>query len=288
MALLFQTIHGGIHERNVIFVNEQLQLMVDHREATVRVLNRVRRHQAAIKQLYAVAKAAAVALCGKGSKLRRGGSKAPSGAETSNDDGEHERNQIMRFRGVLIDACRRAQHATVQVVEAILAWRQHLWRPQPFKWKGKNYLIRIGNCVGLQQFVVDENVIEAVKKCGIHATELRSLLPPTVRANLCDSTALVPEVRTVSDDTASSGIDSGLDAERAVDLQRLAECEDAVRDEPRVYREVIAETDELLRRGYYIPRSDGIPTNHRRRSKKKRRRPGKEEEGGGEGDHRRK
>ena len=185
----------------------------------------------------------------------------------------------MRFRGVLIDACRRAQHATVQVVEAILAWRQHLWRPQPFKWKGKNYLIRIGNCVGLQQFVVDENVIEAVKKCGIHATELRSLLPPTVRANLCDSTALVPEVRTVSDDTASSGIDSGLDAERAVDLQRLAECEDAVRDEPRVYREVIAEQTSYCVVATTSRGADGIPTNHsRRRSKKKRRRPGKEEE----------
>ena len=59
-----------------------------------------------------------------------------------------------------------------------------MWRPQPFKWRGENYVLRIGNCHGLH-FVQETDVIDALKLCNIKSKDLMLLLPSHIRDLIC-------------------------------------------------------------------------------------------------------
>ena len=134
--------------KSAVFVEEQLALLKIHREETLRVLSCIRRRENAIKHVISITKACASSLYveqdGEGKEVDFKGKGERNFARNAMDE------QLPKYAAILADSLRRAQLASCEVVEAILAWRKHLWRPQPFKWKGNNYMLRMGGFVGLQ------------------------------------------------------------------------------------------------------------------------------------------
>ena len=166
-------------KRSASFVQEQAELLEGHRRRTLLVLSRIRRREMAIKQLHAVAKACVSGIvAGVESKTV---SSNDAGSEIDSMKVDHRK----RFRAILEDAARRAQTASCLVVEAIVLWRKDLWRPQPFHWKGKNYILRMGNCVGLQKFVTNTDYVRAIRMCELPPGTLDVLLPSNVCEELC-------------------------------------------------------------------------------------------------------
>ena len=92
--------------------------------------------------------------------------------------------QIKSFRSLIIDRSRHAQLKTMDVINAIKKWRQNLWRNQPFRWRNENYILRIGNCVGLEDIVRQDEVAEAIKLCDIDSKDFILLLPEHIRKKL--------------------------------------------------------------------------------------------------------
>jgi hypothetical protein len=56
----------------------------------------------------------------------------------TNDD-----NENVLYRNELIESFKELQVSTINVVKCIQCWRRNMWRPQPFIWLNKNYLLKI-------------------------------------------------------------------------------------------------------------------------------------------------
>ena len=256
-----KTFMARYDERCAAFVQEQAELLDGHRRRTLRVLSRIRRREMAIKQLHAVAKACVTGIVPsmEAKSHGQGGS-----AEIASMKAKHRQ----RFRAILEDAARRAQTASCLVVEAIVPWRKDLWRPQPFKWNGKNYILRMGNCVGLQKFVTNADYVRAIRMCELPAGTLDVLLPPNVCEELCANTQ-PPKVNVADEGKDKSEKDDAAavvaaeaaaespspagDHERMSSVRISAACM-VIQQEPQVVKELRKELDELVEKGYFIPR----------------------------------
>ena len=246
-----KTFMARYDERSSAFVDEQLEILQNHRHHTLRVLACIRRRETSIKQLHAVAKACVIALVtpemersrGRGGGRGRGG----EGEEEVDSElvvsGALSPDQVGRFRAILIDAARRAKEMTCDVVEAIIPWRKDFWRPHPFKWKSKNYLLRIGKYVGLQKFVTDPNYTSALKRCQIPTGSFDLLLPDDVCEELCTGGTeglLMREVPSSSSPPLTE--------------ERIASAKVTIEKEVGLVENLAVELERLLSNGYFIPR----------------------------------
>ena len=245
-----KTFMSRYDKRNAAFVMEQLNLLHAHRDNTLRVLACIRRRETAVKQLHAVAKACVSALCSNSSSSSSSSSMHLSRNSPNNSvkgttaaaeaaaaaASPVSRDQQERFRAILIDAAKRAQETSCDVVEAIVPWRRDFWRPHPFKWKSKNYLLRMGNCVGLHKFVVDANYVRALKMCQLPQGCFDILLPPDACVELCT-------VRTAP-----------VSPPAALTSKRVADAYAVIKKEVALVKELAKELDNLLDKGYFIPR----------------------------------
>ena len=206
-------------DANAKFVAEQLQLLNCPRERTICALVAIRERERAIKDLDSICKAAASALI-RSHAIVSGTTAAISSREvhsatnltkmserpparppvidltTLDSKHNHESDeievsvsklqsqQIKSFRNLIIDRSRHAQLKTMDVINAIKKWRQNLWRNQPFRWRNENYILRIGNCVGLEDIVRQDEVAEAIKLCDIDSKDFILLLPEHIRKKL--------------------------------------------------------------------------------------------------------
>ena len=225
-------------DRNNNFVNEQLDLLHLHRDHTLNVLACIRRRETSVKQLHAVTKACISALL---SSKNNGQESQESPVSPSQQD---------RFRSILIDAARRAQETSCDVIDAIVPWRKDFWRPHPFKWKSKNYLLRMGNCVGLQKFVIDQDYVNALKMCRLPKGCFDVLLPEKICQELCTDGGEI-ESNAGDDDDETNGKNGN---RSSVALERIRNAQKIIQKEVQLVEELAKELDKLLDQGFFIPR----------------------------------
>ena len=243
-----KTFMARYDERSSAFVDEQLEILQNHRHHTLRVLACIRRRETSIKQLHAVVKACVIALVTPEMERSRGRGGRGGGEEEVDSElvvsGALSPDQVGRFRAILIDAARRAKEMTCDVVEAIIPWRKDFWRPHPFKWKSKNYLLRIGKYVGLQKFVTDPNYTKALKRCQIPTGSFDLLLPDDVCEELCTGGTEGLLVREVPSSSSSSPLTE----------ERIASAKVTIEKEVGLVENLAVELERLLSNGYFIPR----------------------------------
>ena len=138
-------------------------------------------------------------------------------------------------------------------------WRQNLWRNQPFRWRNQNYILRIGNCVGLEDIVRQDEVAEAIKLCCIDSKDFILLLPEHIRKKLFIVNATDGEIgdderedaalETMNIDKNANGGEFNGTIQK---LTLLAE-EEYVRSEQQLQIGLQKELNELMQAGYYIP-----------------------------------
>ena len=253
-----KTFMNHFDERCAAFVSEQAELLEGHRRRTLQVLSCIRRRETAIKQLHAVAKACVAGVVPNRPIDTKNDLESDSGSE---NNGATKIDQRKRFRAILIDAAKRAQAASCLVIEAIVPWRNDLWRPQPFRWKGKNYILRMGNCVGLQKFVTSTEYVRAIRMCQLPQGTLDALLPPDVCEELCVRQATAEDTNgngtkdtEPADAKEDESVGSTSPSSVKMSKDRINAACMVIQQEPQVVEELAKELDELLEKGYFIPR----------------------------------
>ena len=319
-----KTFMSEFNDTNVNFINEQLNLLQSHRAHTLKVLSCIRRRETAIKQLYAVAQACVSGLKSSSSsskKKKRPKKKKKNDSHKSNHESNASggdlqaqneayllahyntsvaespasRVQIKRFRTILIDAARRAQDLSCQVVEAIVPWRKDFWRPHPFQWKNKNYLLRMGSFVGLQTFVVDQEFVKALQLCRLPKGCFDVLLPSDVCLELCTGGGEEEEEEgegegegegVLGEEGAVIGAGEGKTRESGSEKngtrkisepmkRRIQHAQQVIKKEMKLVQKLANELNHLLENGYFIPRLKWnpnkltAPVNKKKKKKKK-------------------
>ena len=296
-------------DHNDKFVNEQLELLLAHREETIRTLIAIRERESAIKDLDSICKAAASALVRSNVIIttKKKKVKAPvpppnvrppvinlttsikkrneeinnnnvndldTSTDLNNGNGHNDMKdqlqslQIKSFKKLIIDRSRHAQLKTIEVIHAIKSWRTNLWRQQPFRWRNCNYILRVGNCVGLQDIVKQDEIAEAIRLCSIVSKDFILLLPPHIRKIL-----FIDENNNDGADADDEGgedihneNDEGGKEEKTsvvneydtmdrkkLNIKDLMIDEEYIRNEQRTQIELRKELNDLLQAGYYIP-----------------------------------
>ena len=267
-------------DANTKFVAEQLELLNCHRERTIGALVAIRERERAIKDLDSICKAAASALI-RSHAIISGTTAAISSSpqarppvidlttllnKHNHESDENElpvsklqSQQIKSFRNLIIDRSRHAQLKTMDVINAIKKWRQNLWRNQPFRWRNENYILRIGNCVGLEDIVRQDEVAEAIKLCDIDSKDFILLLPEHIRKKLFIVNDTDGEIGDDErEDAALERMNIDKDAngdEFNGTIQKLTLLveEEYVRSEQQLQIGLRKELNELMQAGYYIP-----------------------------------
>eukprot|EP00943_MAST-04B_sp_MAST-4B-sp1_P007944 g7944.t1 len=296
-------------EHNNNFVNEQLKLLLAHREKTIRTLIAIRERESAIKDLDSICKAAASALIRsnaiittkkrlkgastnlKNTKLLNNTSlssapkarppvidlttsikirnEAINNSDNTINDNEKSLSkdvlqslQIKSFRKLIIDRSRHAQSKTIKVINAIKLWRSNLWRSQPFRWRHNNYILRIGNCIGLKDIVNKDEIAEALKLCSINNNDFILLLPPHIRKTLfvADEETVTTNIEENANDEETDEIEEkkatmtgNVNDESRINIKKLLAAEEYTRNEQQLQIELRTELNDLLQAGYYIP-----------------------------------
>ena len=176
---------------------------------------------------------------------------------TNNQDEDIFNMQVLKFHDLIADRCRRAQLKTIEVIDLIKIWRSNLWRPQPFKWRGENYVLRIGNCHGLH-FVQETDVIDALKLCNIKSKDLMLLLPSHIRDLICTQNGNNNNNNYNNNDNIDNKKETNSNEVDGQDYQlvkskALCDCEEFVRREQILQEELGKELKDLLTNGFYIP-----------------------------------
>ena len=170
--------------------------------------------------------------------------------------------QIKSFRKLIIDRSRHAQSKTIKVINAIKLWRSNLWRSQPFRWRHNNYILRIGNCIGLKDIVNKDEIAEALKLCSINNNDFILLLPPHIRKTLfvADEETVTTNIEENANDEETDEIEEkkatmtgNVNDESRINIKKLLAAEEYTRNEQQLQIELRTELNDLLQAGYYIP-----------------------------------
>jgi hypothetical protein len=187
-------------------IQSQLALVRRHRESTIHVLGAIAKREQALAKVQKVV----TAISQQRSTLES--SFEPPTSDTS-----------------FIEHLLELRESTARVVTSIESWRQDMWRPQPFVWKGINYLIKVSNDTSF--FLENYNIAALHAAFGFKVVDRHFFVEPEGKGNA----ALV-------------GLHlSTLERDRLNDLAKVVMVEHALQ------REVYSESKRLLKVGYYIP-----------------------------------
>ncbi len=213
---------------NRLRVEAQLNLLRQYREATLSVLRCIQEREHAMNTLHDCL----VDLFSWSAPAS--GQEQEATATLKRDD---EQSKAVSQKEIA-DAFCRARDTTLAVVEGIMEWRTHLWRPLPFRWCNENYLVRVNRGVGNDIFPPDPNymvpsVMRSLREVGLSWSTVVLSIP----SNVLEHLAL---------NKADSDQNHMLSA-------RFEKAQDIVSREEILQRQVMVEQHELLHNGYYIP-----------------------------------
>lgn len=103
-------------------------MLQNHRKCTINVLHSINKRELKLQKMYDILAA-----------LNRKYSRDHLN-DTNDNDNE---NENVLYRNELIESFKELQISTINVIKYIQCWRRNMWRPQPFIWCNKNYLLKI-------------------------------------------------------------------------------------------------------------------------------------------------
>jgi hypothetical protein len=162
-----------------------------------------------------------------------------------------ERRLVLKYRSRCRALMLRILRTSVDATEAITQWRQTMWRPHAFLWKGRSYLRKMRKDLA---FVAQEPASGLLDYMGVPRDEVRILLSfhaaPAYDGRgtqlfendesskigsviaLCTSELLIPDLRIVN---------------------RIDKCLALVHSEKELQRRLRRETEELEQKGLFVP-----------------------------------
>ncbi|CAN0089706.1 unnamed protein product, partial [Phaeothamnion confervicola] len=116
-----------------------VELLLEHHAATVAVLAAVGRREACLATLAEAFRHFCLSATSDGDGS---GSRSNGDGDGNNRGGGTGGNNSKRAVA-LLQLLGEAHGASAAVLAAVAAWRRQLWRPLPFTWRGRNYLLEM-------------------------------------------------------------------------------------------------------------------------------------------------
>lgn len=240
--------------------------LMDHRRDTVFVLRAIKeREQVVDKCNYLVTEAL------RNYNLKLLAQQNDSGSSFGAFDADHE----AKLMGDIKLAISRLQTSSANVVRLIKMWRDGLWRPQPFVYKGSNYLIKMKTDTSflqsksvqriLKSIPLDENALACVtfppshpESSGGESENDTKSFEPLPGGELEGSITLDAKVKEAGEDNIDDVIESHTleQAPHQPKDAKFSGYEDVVsivESEENVQRALRFETSALRSRGTFIP-----------------------------------